>query len=163
MDWFLYDRDLRHERVHWFLKFLSNILDLNEKISQHFIFDYVVNKCLLPIPQVNHEKPLKGQWDTQISLLINTVSNSLCIANYKVKDWFLTICKSKLWSCTLHQLSHFALTLPAPRIAESCIKIKINLKFCFHFSLLCLKRFYEGLKAVIKPFEAPQRSLKIKI
>ena len=41
---------------------------------------------------------------------------------------------------------------------------KINLNFYFHTSLWCLKRFYEGLlKAFIKPFEAPQRSVKIKI
>ena len=36
---------------------------------------------------------------------------------------------------------------------------KINLDFYFHTSLWCLKCFYEGLKAFIKP----QRSVKIKI
>ena len=41
--------------------------------------------------------------------------------------------------CTLN----FELTLPAPCILESCIKIKINLNFYFHASLWCLKRFYE--------------------
>ena len=46
------------------------------------------------------------------------------------------------------------LTLPAPSISESCIEIKIKLKFYFHTSLWCLN---------IKPFEAPQRSVKIKI
>ena len=54
------------------------------------------------------------------------------------------------------------LTLPTPCISESCIKIKINLNFYFHTSLRCLKRFYEGLKG-LKPFEAPQRRVKIKI
>ena len=54
------------------------------------------------------------------------------------------------------------LTLPAPCLSESYIKIKINLNFYFH-TLWCLKRFYEGLKAFIKPFETPQRSVKIKI
>ena len=44
--------------------------------------------------------------------------------------------KANCWNQTL-------LTLPAPCISESCIKIKI--------------------KAFIKPFEAPQRSVKIKI
>ena len=39
---------------------------------------------------------------------------------------------------------------------------KIKLNFYFHFSLWCLKKFYEGLKAFLKPFEAPQRSVKIK-
>ena len=37
---------------------------------------------------------------------------------------------------------------------------KINLNCCFHASLLCLKRFYEGLSLL---FEAPQRSVKMKI
>ena len=41
--------------------------------------------------------------------------------------------------------------------------MKIELNFYFHTSLWCLKRFYEGLKAFIKPFEVPQRSVKIKI
>ena len=40
---------------------------------------------------------------------------------------------------------------------------KIKLNFYFHNSLWCLKRFYQGLKVFIKPFEGPQRSVKIKI
>ena len=52
------------------------------------------------------------------------------------------------------------LTLPAPILDE---EKKINLNFYFHTSLWCLRRFYEGLKAFIKPSEAPQRSVKIKI
>ena len=47
------------------------------------------------------------------------------------------------------------LSLPVPCISESCIKIKIKLNFYFDTSLWCLKRFL--------PFEAPQRSVKIKI
>ena len=43
------------------------------------------------------------------------------------------------------------LTLKDPFISESCIEIKIELNF--------MKAF----KAFIKPFEAPQRSEKIKI
>ena len=39
---------------------------------------------------------------------------------------------------------------------------KIKLNFYFHASLWCRKRF-EAFKAFIKPFEAPQRSVKIKI
>ena len=42
-------------------------------------------------------------------------------------------------------------------------KETINLNFYFHTSLRCLRKFYEGLKAFMKPFVAPQRSLKIKI
>ena len=34
------------------------------------------------------------------------------------------------------------LTLPAPRISESWIKIKIYLNFYFYISLWCLKSFY---------------------
>ena len=55
------------------------------------------------------------------------------------------------------------LTLKDPFISETCIEIKIELNFYFHISLWCLKRFYEGLKAFVKSFEALQRSVKIKI
>ena len=66
---------------------------------------------------------------------------------------------------------HTALTLPVP-IPDEEKKIKFN--FYFHTYLRCLKRFYEGLKgpyktfwgalkAFIKPFEEPQRSVKTKI
>ena len=48
------------------------------------------------------------------------------------------------------------LTLPAPCISGSCIEIKIKLNF--FFTLLC-----GALKAFLKPFEAPRRSVKIKI
>ena len=44
------------------------------------------------------------------------------------------------------------LTVHAPRISESWIKIKINLNFDFHFSLWCLKRFYEGHQGLHKTF-----------
>ena len=52
------------------------------------------------------------------------------------------------------------LTLPVPYISGSCIEIKIKSNVYLHTSLWCLKRFDEGL---IKPFEAPQRKVKIKI
>ena len=42
-------------------------------------------------------------------------------------------------------------------------KEKINLNFYFDTSLRFLRRFNESLKAFIKPFEAPQRSVKILI
>ena len=45
-------------------------------------------------------------------------------------------------------------------ISESCIEIKIKLNLYFHTSLWCSKGF---MKAFIKTFEAPQRSVKIKI
>ena len=48
------------------------------------------------------------------------------------------------------------LTLKDPCISGSSIEIKIKLNFYFHISLRCLKAF-------IKPFEAPQNSVKIKI
>ena len=61
------------------------------------------------------------------------------------------------------------LTLPARCISESSVKTKINLNFIF--ALLCgstslwyFKRFSQkDLKGLLKPFEAPQRSVKIKI
>ena len=40
---------------------------------------------------------------------------------------------------------------------------KINLNFYFHTSLWCTKGFINPLKAFIKSFEAPQRSVKIEI
>ena len=48
------------------------------------------------------------------------------------------------------------LSLPDPFISESCIKIKINLNFLFSY-------FFIVPKAFIKPFEATQKSVKIKI
>ena len=52
------------------------------------------------------------------------------------------------------------ITLPILYISESCIKIDINLIFIF--TLLCgaSKGFMKALTAFIKPFEAPQRSVK---
>ena len=40
---------------------------------------------------------------------------------------------------------------------------KIDLNFSFQTSLWCLRRFYVGLKGLHKIFEAPQKSVKIKI
>ena len=40
---------------------------------------------------------------------------------------------------------------------------KINLNFYFHTSLGASEGFMKAFKAFIKPFEAPQRSVKIKI
>ena len=55
------------------------------------------------------------------------------------------------------------LTLKDLFISESCIEIKIELNFYFHTSFGASKGFMKALKAFIKPFEAPQRSVKIKI
>ena len=51
---------------------------------------------------------------------------------------------------------HLLLTLNVPCISGSCVEIKIKLNFYFHTYLWCLKAF-------IKPFEGPQRSVKMKI
>ena len=40
---------------------------------------------------------------------------------------------------------------------------KIKLNFYFHTFFWCLKRFMKAFKAFIKPLEAPQRSVKVKI
>ena len=42
------------------------------------------------------------------------------------------------------QASLLSLILPVPCIVESCVEIEIDLNFCFHTSLWCLKRFREG-------------------
>ena len=53
--------------------------------------------------------------------------------------------KQIVWSWS-KSISHLIiLTLNVPCISESCIEMKIKLNFCFHTSLWCLKRFYEGL------------------
>ena len=52
------------------------------------------------------------------------------------------------------------LTLPTP-ISDK--ERKLSLKFYFHTPLWCLKRFIKAFKPFIKTFEAPQRSVKIKI
>ena len=50
------------------------------------------------------------------------------------------------------------LFLPFLCIPESCIEIKINLKFLFSHFFVVPQKKYEN-----KYFEAPQRSMKIKI
>ena len=57
----------------------------------------------------------------------------------------------------------YYITLPVPYISGSCSKTKIYLNFYFHTSLWRLKGFMKAFKVFIKPFEAPQRSVKIKI
>ena len=50
---------------------------------------------------------------------------------------------------------------PNPSRSNLGRREKITLNFYFHTSLWCLKRFY--LTTFIKPFEAPQRNVKIKM
>ena len=91
---------------------------------------------------------------------------------YKIHCWFFPCCKSNnqlscgilinnftiraalLWTENLTDLNP---SRPDPGQRE-----KMNLNFYVHTSLWCLKRFYEGLKAFIKIFKAPQRSRKWK-
>ena len=64
-------------------------------------------------------------------------------------------------------LPQIHLTLNDPCISESCIETKIKLNFYFHFFVVPHKvlwrLFYEGFMAFIKPFEVPQKSVKIEI
>ena len=55
------------------------------------------------------------------------------------------------------------LTLLAPCISETCIKIKIKVNFYFCSSLCASKGFVKASKAFIKPFDAPQTSVKMRI
>ena len=57
---------------------------------------------------------------------------------------------SKYWPFHLHAFEKVVL------------KWKINLSFYFCTSFWCLTRFFKAFKAFAKPFEAPQRGLKIK-
>ena len=54
-------------------------------------------------------------------------------------------------------------TLKDPFISESFIEIKLSEIFIFTFLCGASKGFMKAFKAFIKPFEAPQRSVKIKI
>ena len=59
---------------------------------------------------------------------------------------------------------HFKVLTINPFPTDPGRREKFNLDFYFHTSLWCLKSFYEDLKGLHKkPFEAPQRSVKIKI
>ena len=65
------------------------------------------------------------------------------------------------WTETVKKIKNFVLlTLPVPIPDEEKKLIEI-----FIFTLLCgtSKGYMTALKALIKPFEAPQRSVKIKI
>ena len=91
-------------------------------------------------------------------LVILSLNLENCIFSFSVShliklsssSWCPNILFKSLWN-----IGNF-LSLNVLCIFESCIEIKIKLKFYFHASLWCLKRFYEGLKGT-------QRSVKIKI
>ena len=54
------------------------------------------------------------------------------------------------------------LTFPVLCISQSCVEIKLEFLFS-HFFVVPEKVFMKVFMAFIKPFEAPQRSAKIKI
>ena len=98
-------------------------------------------------------------------LLVKMIKNSLHSAYYSaylflfrktvqlLKITVLSLHQLMPWSiiiCQILNLWRAVLTLPAPCISESYVKI--NLSFYFHTSLWCLKRFYEGLKGLHKTF-----------
>ena len=62
----------------------------------------------------------------------------------------LSSCSAKF--CIFQTKLRNFLTLSAPCISESCIKIKTDLNCYFRTSLWCLKRFYERLKGHQKTF-----------
>ena len=95
-----------------------------------------------------------------IKLKQNTLAFVIRFLNYIVIQKIMLILK---YTCSFQKKMLPNLTLPAPCISESCIKIKTNWNFYFNFSWWYLKRFMKALKAFIKPFQAPQRSAKIKI
>ena len=110
----------------------------------------------------------KGIFTTDLALVSAATLFSQIFDFFLVMTLVIKIEKTWIhWPC-VHKMAKYKLTLPIPCISESCIKTNINL-FFFHTSLWCLKRFYEGLKSLhktfktfIKPFEAPQRSVKKK-
>ena len=63
-------------------------------------------------------------------------------------------------NCYYHYYLHHELNLQRPNPGQG---EKIKLNFCFHTSFGATKGFMKALKACIKPFEIPQKSVKIKI
>ena len=57
-------------------------------------------------------------------------------------------------------LTQNGLTLPVPILDK---EKKLTQNFYFHTSFWCLKDFMKAVKVFIKPFEEPQRIMKIKI
>ena len=96
------------------------------------------------------------------------------IWSYLHRNEYLIYCRQTNHRKGIHNQSYeylfdfiTVLTLPIPCISESCIEIKIKEKLIkiFLFTLLCgaPESLMKAFKAFIKPFEAPQRSVKIKI
>ena len=75
-----------------------------------------------------------------------------------VRTFLLPIQYNTLLSAWFYNYNFKAFVHPSG--PDSKRREKINLKFYFHASLWCLKRFYESL---YKTFKAPQKSMKIKI
>ena len=63
----------------------------------------------------------------------------------------------------LEAVAYAALTLNVPYISESCFVMKIKLIFIFTLLFGPSKGFMKTFKVFIKHFEAPQRSVKIKV
>ena len=90
----------------------------------------------------------------------------LIFLQYVSPNWYLPTVLDRQSSSDTHQLYwidkvHF-LTLLAPCLSESCIKIKINLNSYFHLSLWCRKRFFEDLKGVHKTFSGTTKKCENK-
>ena len=122
---------------------LSRIYKKDLLIHEQIIF-YFLSKIKLT-PRINILAVLKCKTNKEL-FKINSLFRYI-ISSFSINQSFVS-CK---------------LTLKDPLIFESCIEIKIKLTFYFHTSLWCLKRFMKAFKALIKPFEAPQKSVKIKI
>ena len=122
---------------------LSRIYKKDLLIHEQIIF-YFLSKIKLT-PRINILAVLKCKTNKEL-FKINSLFRYI-ISSFSINQSFVS-CK---------------LTLKDPLIFESCIEIKIKLTFYFHTSLWCLKRIMKAFKALIKPFEAPQKSVKIKI
>ena len=86
------------------------------------------------------------------SYLFQTYFNARCPLTLKAKQW-----RGKIY----YFFAAYPLTSRA--FLKVCIEINSKSNFYCHPSLSCLKMFYEGVKDFIKLFEAPQRSVKMKI
>ena len=141
------------------LKQTSPGLNFNNSIAITLVsILFTLNRYLI-IEFVSNTNTFLNLWH-----LDSTKWPNICWKSYRKCYKIFNVCLA-IWRTRIY----IGLTLPVLYILESCIKINISLNFYCHTSLWCFKRFYEGHKDLhktfwgtfIKPFDAPQRSVKI--
>ena len=155
IDWFLYDKDLRLERVSspsicYFPRFLKMVISNIPAITLGLHTSKTGFSCLRVFSSSSDKYKFTDFYKTfrpygridphyckrEILAIYNGSCriNGLARENHTWKSLFSYYLSQPFWS----------LTLPTRCISESYIKIKNNLNFYFHTFLWCLKMFYEG-------------------